>query len=129
MKSFCENYDLRSPIKEPTCFKNLENPSFIDMNLTNKPRRFGTLTMDLSKAFDSLRHDLLKAKLHAYGPGLSYSKLRQGHSWSHRQKAKINSKFSSCKKIHRVQFWVLSCSKSLCVIWFYFHMKPNLLAI
>ena len=40
MKNFCENYDLRSLVKEPTCFKNQENPSCIDLILTNKPRSF-----------------------------------------------------------------------------------------
>ena len=40
MKNFCENYDLRSLVKEPTCFKNPENPSCIDLILTNKPRSF-----------------------------------------------------------------------------------------
>ena len=33
MKSSCENYDLK---KEPTCFKNPENPRCIDLILTNK---------------------------------------------------------------------------------------------
>ena len=27
-------------IKQPNCFKNLENPSCIDLFLTNRPRRF-----------------------------------------------------------------------------------------
>ena len=40
MKSFCENYVLRSLIKEPTCFKNPENPNCIDLILTNKLRSF-----------------------------------------------------------------------------------------
>ena len=40
MKKFCENYDLRSLVKESTCFKNLENPSCIDLILTSKPRSF-----------------------------------------------------------------------------------------
>ena len=31
-KNFCENYDLRSPVKEPTCFKYPENLSCIDFN-------------------------------------------------------------------------------------------------
>ena len=40
MKNFCENYDLKSLIKKPTCFKNPEKPSCIDLTLTNKPRSF-----------------------------------------------------------------------------------------
>ena len=32
--------DLKSLTKQPTCFKNPENPSCIDLFLTNRPRRF-----------------------------------------------------------------------------------------
>ena len=37
MKAFGEIYKLRNLIKEPTCFKNPENPTCIDLILTNKP--------------------------------------------------------------------------------------------
>ena len=37
MKIFCNSYSLNSPIKQPTRFKNPENP---DLILTNKPRSF-----------------------------------------------------------------------------------------
>ena len=40
MKNFCENYDLRSLVKEPTCFKNPKRPSCIDPIVTDKPRSF-----------------------------------------------------------------------------------------
>ena len=43
MKSFCENNDLRSLVKELTCFKSPENPSCIDLILTNKPRSFSKI--------------------------------------------------------------------------------------
>ena len=36
LKNFSENYDLRSFIKETTCFKIPENPSCTDLILTNK---------------------------------------------------------------------------------------------
>ena len=52
MKSFCENYDLRSLVKESTCFKNPENPSFFDLILTKKPGSFiktGVIETGLSK--------------------------------------------------------------------------------
>ena len=39
-KTFCGNYTLKNLIKEPTCFKNIENPSSIDVILTNKHRSF-----------------------------------------------------------------------------------------
>ena len=37
-KSFCENYDLTNLIKQPTCYKNPTNPTYIDLILTNAPR-------------------------------------------------------------------------------------------
>ena len=40
MRNSCNSYSLNSRIKQPTCFKNLENPSYIDLILTNKPRSF-----------------------------------------------------------------------------------------
>ena len=40
LKSFCELYSLKCLIKEPTCFKNIENPTCIDLILTNHQRCF-----------------------------------------------------------------------------------------
>ena len=42
MKSFCESYNLTNLIKQPTCFKNPEKPSCIDLTLTNRPKSFQT---------------------------------------------------------------------------------------
>ena len=40
MTAFCDTYNLANLIKDPTCFKNPQNPSLIDLVLTNRPRRF-----------------------------------------------------------------------------------------
>ena len=40
MKEFCDTYSLSNLIKEPTCFKNIQNPSSIDLILTNRSRSF-----------------------------------------------------------------------------------------
>ena len=40
MSSFCDTFDLTSLIKEPICYKNPDNPSYIDLILTNKPCSF-----------------------------------------------------------------------------------------
>ena len=40
MTSFCTLFKLKSIVKEPTCYKNPENPSCIDLFLTNCPRSF-----------------------------------------------------------------------------------------
>ena len=40
MKSFCNLNALKSLINVPTCFKNLNKPSYIDLILTNEPKFF-----------------------------------------------------------------------------------------
>ena len=40
MREFCDSYNLSNLIKEPTCFKNIHNPSAIDLMLTNRVRQF-----------------------------------------------------------------------------------------
>ena len=40
MRDFCDTYNLINLIKEPTCFKSTENPSSIDVMLTNKKHSF-----------------------------------------------------------------------------------------
>ena len=40
LAEFCSLFNLSSLIKVPTCFKNPENPSCIDLILTNRPRSF-----------------------------------------------------------------------------------------
>ena len=40
MKSFCVTYHLHNLIKDPTCFKNPDKPSCIDLLLTNFPKSF-----------------------------------------------------------------------------------------
>lgn len=42
MIGFCESYKLHNLIKQPTCFRNPDNPSCIDSLLTNKPLSFRT---------------------------------------------------------------------------------------
>ena len=40
MKEFCETYNLENLINDPTCFKNVNNPSSIDVMLTNRKKSF-----------------------------------------------------------------------------------------
>ena len=44
MADFCDLYNLKSLIKEPTCFKSLCKPTCIDLILTNKKRSFQNST-------------------------------------------------------------------------------------
>ena len=40
VKAFCDNYNLRSLIKQLACYKNPNNPTCIDFILSNTPRSF-----------------------------------------------------------------------------------------
>ena len=55
----------------------------------------GTILMDLSKAFDTLNHDLLIAKLHAYGFIKKASFFFPSYLSNRWQRTKINSSYSS----------------------------------
>lgn len=55
----------------------------------------GALLMDLSKAFDTLNHDLLLAKLYAYGFSKNAIALVRSYLTNRWQRTKINTSFSS----------------------------------
>ena len=55
----------------------------------------GALLTDLSKAFDCISHDLLIAKLHAYGFDTDSLRLIHSYLSERQQRAKIDSTFSS----------------------------------
>ena len=62
-------------------------------------KTFGALLTDLSKAFHCLSHDLLLAKLNAYGFSLPALRLMQSYLSKRKQRTKINSEFSSWEEI------------------------------
>ena len=65
----------------------------------DKAGKCGVLLTDLSKAFDCLIHDLLIAKLHAYG--FDYPSLKLIHSYltGRLQRVRVNASFSSWMEI------------------------------
>ena len=65
----------------------------------DKGSSFGALPADLSKAFVYLLHDLLIAKLHAYGFDIPFLKLVRIQKISRIQRVKINDKFCSREEI------------------------------
>ena len=62
-------------------------------------KSFGAVLTDLSKAFDCLPHELLIAKLHAYGFSLSALRLVNSYLSNRKQPTKINENFSSWEEI------------------------------
>ena len=89
----------------------------------DKKQNIGLVMMDLTKAFDCIPHDLLIAKLYAYG--FDKSSLRLIHSYlkKRQQRVKINSEYSSWKEIldgvPRAPHWVLYYLIYSLMIYFY----------
>ena len=70
----------------------------LNMSLDNK-QNIGLFMIDLSKALDCIPHNLLIAKLHAYGFAENSLKLIYSYLEKRNQRVKINSEFSSWKEI------------------------------
>ena len=65
----------------------------------DKGEYVSALFMDLSKAFDTINHDLLIAKLKAYGFSKEALKLMRSYLKNWKQKVQINDKFSSDRDV------------------------------
>ena len=66
----------------------------LDLRVKGKCGKTGAVLMDLSKAFDTINHELLIAKLEAYGFNDSALHIildYLSHRW---QRAKVNTSFS-----------------------------------
>ena len=61
----------------------------------------GALLMDLSKTFDCIDHELLIAKLHAYGFGRCALLMIHSYLSQRRQRVKINGSFSTWKEVQK----------------------------
>ena len=68
-------------------------------SVVDKGKIFGILMTDLSKAFDCLSHELIIAKLNAYGFSLPALKLMQSYLTERMQRTKINQAYSSWEEI------------------------------
>ena len=67
----------------------------------DKREYVSTLFMDLSKSFGAINHDLLIAKLKAYGFSKEALTLMKSYLKNQKQKVQINNKFSSEKDVIR----------------------------
>ena len=63
-------------------------------NVLDKGGIGGALLTDLKKAFDCIQHDLLIAKLYAYGFNMKSLKLLNNYLYNRKQRTKINSAYS-----------------------------------
>ena len=63
---------------------------------------FKALLTDLSKTFDCLPHELLIAKLHAYGIVILSLKLLHSYLTKWKQRVKLNGVYSSWSKIQHI---------------------------
>ena len=63
-------------------------------NVLDNKEYGGTILMDLSKAFDTINHDLLIAKLHIYGFSEESMKLINSYLTNKWQRTKLNTSFS-----------------------------------
>ena len=68
-------------------------------NCVDKGKTFGTLLADLSNAFDCLDHELLIAKLNAYGFNLPALRLIHDYLTNRKQRTKIDDNCSSWSEI------------------------------
>ena len=64
-------------------------------NSLSKSEKIGAILMDLSKAFDCLPHDLLIAKLHAYGMDYRSLAFMQSYLNNRKHRVRVGSSFSN----------------------------------
>ena len=69
----CESFNLKSLIKNPRCFKNLDNPTCIDLILSNKKSVFQYSTIIEARLSDF--HKLTVTVLKSYFKELESKKL------------------------------------------------------
>ena len=65
----------------------------------DKEKYFGALLADLSKALDCISHELIPAKLHAYGFSLRALRLIHSYINDKKQRTRVNGDYSSWEEI------------------------------
>ena len=68
-------------------------------NIPDKRKHVGAVFMDPSKAFDTINHDLLIAKLEAYGFSINALSFMLSYLKNRSQRVSINSSFSTWEEI------------------------------
>ena len=68
-------------------------------NALDNKKVIAVLSMDLSKTFDCLHHDLIIAKLHAYGFEIQALKLTYSYLSNRFQSVRVKDTYSSANKV------------------------------
>ena len=116
MQMFCGTYNLESLVKDPTCFKNIDNPSCIDLILTNKPLYFqNTRVVDIGLSdFHRLTVTMMKASFTKQTPKiLNYRNYKNFNNEKFRNNllqelSKIGFSDISCEHFERTFLNVLN---------------------
>ena len=67
--------------------------------MLNKGSKIGSILMDLSKAFDTVNHNLLLCKVKAYGVDTNVLPFIQSHFSNRHQRIKVADQFSKWKNL------------------------------
>ena len=70
-------------------------PKMLYLELLDRPGKVGMVLMNLSKAYDCIPHDLLLAKLEAYGFSLESLNLMNSYLTNRLQRVKVNGTYSN----------------------------------
>ena len=116
MQNFCEIYNLKSLVKEPTCFKNIDKPSCIDLILTNRPTYFqNTMVVDTGLSdFHMLTVTMMKATFNKQIPKiLNYRNYKNFNNVMFRNNllhelSKIGFPHISCEKFESIFMNILN---------------------
>ena len=99
LEELCASYNLKKLIKQPTCFKNLENPTCTDHILANHPKSFHSPSVFVTCLSDF--HKLTLTVLNVFD--LLPNRLK--NSKTDKTPAKVSTFYINC-----VAAWLFFCS-------------------
>ena len=115
MEEFMKVYNLKNLVKQPTCFKNPDNPSCIDLMLTNKSKRVHTYQIIETSISDF--HKMIMTVLKVYfkkkGPTIIQYRDYKNLSNENFRNNLLNELFQSKIETSRLEIFVNSVLKVL----------------
>ena len=100
LSNFCDLYDMTNLVKEPTCFKSLNNPSLIDVILATQPKRFHKYIAFDTGLSDYHKMICISTKIHAPIRVPRKIKYRSFKNFS-------NDKY--CEEVNNIPFHAFEC--------------------